>query len=231
MSLLINNDLIWVSIPKCASFSIETTLFKSNLNITPYSEYKYLIREKKMHAHYQLSTLFNEFGRKETVCITRDWLDRWVSGLEFLWKSINKDGINTIIAWEDVSNDFIYNTFNKEFSNILYTKSHNEWKSIFDKNIVKKGYDISNKFTDFSMLCVLLSQNYWKENKACTYEFNIKEIHKFEEFIQKRYSVSFKIPHLNSTKKIKNKIEINDELKNYLWNVFEKPFEKRNALI
>jgi hypothetical protein len=81
------------------------------------------------------------------------------------------------------------------------------------------------------VLCVLQSENHWKENQPSTYEFDIKEIHKFEEFIEKRYGVSFKIPHLNSTPKIKNKIEINDELKNYLWNVFEKPFEKRNSLI
>ena len=40
MSLLINNDLIWVSIPKCASISIETALLNSNLNITKFSEYE-----------------------------------------------------------------------------------------------------------------------------------------------------------------------------------------------
>jgi hypothetical protein len=64
-----------------------------------------------------------------------------------------------------------------------------------------------------------------------TYEFDIKELHKFEEFIQKRYGVSFKLKHLNSTPKVKNKIVINDELKNHLWNVFEKPFERTNKLL
>ena len=76
-----------------------------------------------------------------------------------------------------------------------------------------------------------MSQKHWKENQPCTYEFNIKELYKFEEFIQKRYRISFNLEHLNSTLKIKNKIKINDELKNHLWNVFEKPFERTNKLL
>jgi hypothetical protein len=226
MSLLINNDLIWVSIPKCASVSIEKALLNSNLDFKINTEYKYNLEKLKQHGHIKSSKLFNEFGRKETVCITRDWFDRWLSGLEFVWQHLINHNQTMIVDWEDVDNNFIYNTFNNNFGKTIYYNTN--WDDIINKLI--KNLD-ETKPTIMPVLCVFMSENHWKENQPCTYEFDIKELHKFEEFIEKRYGVSFKIPHLNSTPKIKNKIEINDELKNHLWNVFEKPFEKRNSLI
>jgi hypothetical protein len=227
MSLLINDDLIWISVPKCASISIERALINSELDIKLQSEYKYVFERKGMHGHITKSALINEFGIHPTVCITRNWLDRWLSGIEFIWQNLIKENQTTIIDWEDVDNNFIYNTFNSDFFKILHYTHYNEWYLGLNK-LLKTNTDTMELA---QVLCVLQSENHWKENQPSTYEFDIKEIHKFEEFIEKRYGVSFKIPHLNSTPKIKNKIEINDELKNYLWNVFEKPFEKRNSLI
>jgi hypothetical protein len=227
MSLLINDDLIWISTPKCASLSIEHALINSDLDIKMYSEYKYSLQKLNKHGHFTKSVLFNEFGTHPTVCITRDWFDSWLSGLEFIWSRILNANLIPIIDWSELDNKFIYKTFDIEFSNKLhYTDQYDE---LFRKLINNPIVEINENVT--AVLSVLLSQNYWKENQPCTYEFNIKEIYKFEEFIQKRYGVTFNIPHLNSTPKLKNKIEINDELKNYLWNVFEKPFEKRNSLI
>jgi hypothetical protein len=231
MSLLINNDLIWISIPKCASMSIERELLESNLNIKIYSEYKYGLIKKKRHGHILKSALFNEFGTHPTVCITRNWLDKWVSSLEFVWQRLTMNNYSPIIQWEDIDNQFIYNTFDTNFvKNLYYTDDWSDNLKKLINNPLQLETDNNSQHIN-SLLATMVSQNYWKENQPCTYEFDIKEIHKFEEFIQKRYGVSFKIPHLNSTPKIKNKIEINDELKNHLWNIFEKPFEKRNALI
>jgi hypothetical protein len=177
--------------------------------------------------HFTKSVLFNEFGTHPTVCITRDWFDKWLSALEFIWTRILKANLTPIIDWNEIDNQFIYKTFDINFSKKLhYTDQYDE---LFRKLIIDS--DIINNPITSAVVVALLSQNYWKGNQPCTYEFDIKELHKFEEFIQKRYGVSFNLEHLNSTPKIKNKIEINDELKNHLWNVFEKPFEKRNSLI
>jgi hypothetical protein len=227
MSLLINEDLIWISVPKCASLSIEHALINADLDIKLLSEYKYPHRTNLIHGHYRKSQLFNEFGIKETICVNRDWVDRWISALEHIWGRMLYANLTPIINWNEVDNQFIYKTFDIDFSKKLYyTDQYNE---LYKKLINNPNVEINE--TTFAVMLVLLSQNYWKENQPCTYEFNIKEIYKFEEFIQKRYEVSFNLKHLNSTPKIKNKIEINDELKNHLWNVFEKPFEKRKTLI
>jgi hypothetical protein len=136
------------------------------------------------------------------------------------------NGHSPKIQWEEIDNNFIYNTFDNDFGKTMYYNTN--WDDSFNK--LNSTFDES-KPTITPILCVFMSQNHWKENQPCTYEFDIKELHKFEEFIQKRYGVSFKLKHLNSTPKVKNKIVVNDELKNHLWNVFEKPFERTNKLL
>lgn len=225
MSLLINNDLIWISVPKCASVSIETALIDSEIDIRLLPDHRYNYEKKNLHSHIRKDIIFNEFGIHPTVCITRDWFDKWLSGLEFIWTYILSKNLTPIINWNELDNNFIYKTFDINF----YKDLHNMKFEIFKRLINNPIIEI-NKLNP-EVLVVLLSQNYWKGNQPCTYEFDIKEIHKFEEFIQKKYNIPFNIPHINSTPKLKNKIEINDELKNHIWNVFEKPFEKRNQLI
>ena len=230
MSLLINDDLIWISVPKCASISIEKSLLNSDLNIKYYYGYRYLHHIESQHTHYPKFKLFDYFGIKETICVNRDWIDRWISALEYLWSIFNFLKINPLIEWEEIDNEFIINTFNSEFGKVLTHTSN--WDNILLKllknseNIIDGNINNTSKY-----LGVFMSQKHWKENQPCTYEFNIKELYKFEEFIQKRYRISFNLEHLNSTLKIKNKIKINDELKNHLWNVFEKPFERTNKLL
>ena len=225
MSLLINNDLIWISVPKCASVSIETALIDSEIDIRLLPDHRYNYEKKNLHSHIRKDIIFNEFGIHPTVCITRDWFDKWLSGLEFIWTYILSKNLTPIINWNELDNNFIYKTFDINF----YKDLHNMKFEIFKRLINNPIIEI-NKLNP-EVLVVLLSQNYWKGNQPCTYEFDIKEIHKFEEFIQKKYNIPFNIPHINSTPKLKNKIEINDELKNHIWNVFEKPFKKQNQLI
>ena len=55
MSLLINNELIWVSIPKNASFSIEHALKNSKLEI----------KESKFYNEYRLKNDLNNESNKE----------------------------------------------------------------------------------------------------------------------------------------------------------------------
>jgi hypothetical protein len=80
-------------------------------------------------------------------------------------------------------------------------------------------------------LCIFGSKNFWTENEKCTYEFDITEIDKFIDFINDRFGVKLEINKMNDTKKIKNKIEVNDELKTFLWDTFESRFVKKGNLV
>lgn len=225
MSICINNDLIWVSIPRCASLTIEKALLNSKLNVSLFNE---IAGDKvENHMHYQLYNLYEHYGRLETVCITRDWFDRWLSALRYFWKSLKNYKLTPIIEWEDIDNDFIYEYFNKSFSDVIYNS--NSFENTFLLFLKNKNNYISNE-NIFNLIKIFSSQNQIKCNESCTYEFDIKNINQFEIFIQNRYNIDFKLLHLNSSENIPNKIIINDELKDFIWNVFESRFEKNKKL-
>ena len=99
MSILINNNLIWVSIPRCASLSIEKTLMNiKELKTKHFLDYNNLILQNKIdekipfHYHIPLDLLYRRFGKKESICITRNWFERWMSSFEHIFKALeNKD--------------------------------------------------------------------------------------------------------------------------------------------
>lgn len=223
MSLLINNELIWVSIPKCASMSIEDALLKSNLDIKRHS---YSIKSEPLHTHIGINKLKEEFGNKETICIKRDWFEKWLSAIQFCFETIiPSDGNLPIKKWEDIDNDFIYSIFTDEFVNLLYSEKTDALQECYTKLILN-----GNK-TETNRLSALFSQNYWKENNKCTYEFDIKEMHRFVDFIENKFGERLEIHKINENPKTKSKLILDDELKNFVWEKFEKRFNKKNYLL
>lgn len=226
MSICINNDLIWVAIPRCAIYSVQTALLNSDLNIKLYSEYERdfkTLHDSDMHAHFKVNTLKNEFGDKETICVKRNWIERWVSGFEHIFNYLHKLGYSTKISPQDIDNNYIYNTVNNEFVNLLY----GDTIKIFE---ILSNDKFDMEFYNDGMFRIILSQNFWKLNKPCTYEFDINELDKMQEFLKKRYNTDVTIPKLNSTPKVMNKIVINDDLKNWIWDLFERRYTVNNLI-
>ena len=233
MSHLINNELIWVSIPKCASFSIEAALRESKLKLELIDE-----NDQTTHFHTPLNRCLEQWGNKETICITRDWLSRWLSALNYTWDNIEFENkyYTPIRKWEDVDNEYLYKTFNTTFLNELHMISDSIGK--YGKNSAMKSCWFSlvneepNPLWSLSPgIDTLISQRFYKSNKKCTYEFDISEIDKFTDFIEDRFGERLIIQNTNRSSKRQNKIIVNDELKSFIWNNFEKRFDKKNVLI
>ena len=154
-----------------------------------------------------------------------------MSALNFIWDKIEyESSFELICKWENLDNEFLYKIIDTDFLNNLYLVD-NEFiglKNCFLK-LVKEKYEPSNKITN--TLVTLVSLKYFKSNKKCTYEFDIKEIDKFVDFIENRFGERLIIKNTNQSTKRPNKIIINDELKSFIWENFEKRFEKTNQLI
>jgi hypothetical protein len=224
VSHLINNELIWVSNPKCASFSIETALRNSKLKLEIYDP-----NTITDHYHVPLNECLLTWGNKETICITRDWLSKWLSALNYVWDTIEiYTNYTPICKWEDIDNEFIYKTFDTDFLNHLHLINEYGYKTCFLK-MVKEKDEPSNR--DSNGMTTLISERYYKSNKKCTYEFDIKEIDKFTDFIEERFGERLIIETTNQSTKRINKIVIDDKLKQWIWKNFEKRFEKNNHLI
>lgn len=236
MSVCINNDLIWISIPRCASHSIERALLESNLNLKFYKDYTPSTLNGE-HTHITLNKLYSFYGIKETICVKRDWFERWISGLKHMWFTLTFNGLTPLVSWDELDNDFIFKNITIEYCNLL----HSVVDSDFQENTEAINF-LNFKFSKTSPLevklnsqilipNVLLSQNYWLNNNHCTYEFDINEIDKFKNFIYNRYGIYLKIEHLNHSSQPKNKIIMNEELRNWVWENFEDRFTKSKNLI
>lgn len=229
MGYLINDNLIWINNPKCASFSIEDGLLNSNLKLKKY----FIPFKEHLHSHVPLNDCLNYFGSKESVCISRDWFDKWLSALNYIWDKIESQSEYTpICKWEDINNEIIYNIFDNEFIDKLYSFNHDIFLECFKKLLKNDSKNIINiPKENVGIMSTLIPERYWKSNQNCTYEFDIKELDKFIDFIENRFGEKLILEKKNSSSKRSNKIIINDELKSFVWERFEKRFEKTNRLV
>lgn len=226
MAYLINDDLIWIATPKCASVSIEAALLNSNLKLKKYNE----LFTKELHIHPPLNSCLIQFGLKESVSITRDWFAKWLSSLNFIWDMIEfKTEYTPICKWEDLNNKIIYNIFNDEFVNKLYSFGDENYLECYLKLLKNNTESVPSGI--HGTIATIVSERFWKSNQKCTYEFDIKEVDKFTNFIENRFGEKLIIENNNVSTKRPNKIILNEELKSFVWEKFEKPFEKRNQLI
>jgi hypothetical protein len=229
MGYLINDNLIWIMNPKCASNSIESALLNSNLKLRRFNEHF----KKDRHIHASLNQCLNVFGKKESVCINRNWFEKWLSALNFIWDNIEAHKEFTpICKWKDINNEVIYNIFDNEFINILYSLEEDSTKKCFLKLLKSDTtYNIDVHERIFGIVGTLIPDTYWKSNQKCTHEFDIRELDKFVKFIEDKFGEKLIIEKKNTSTKRLNNIIVNDELKSFVWEKFEKRFEKRNQLI
>jgi len=233
MSLLINKELIWVSIPRCASSSIEMAFVDSDLYFEHinYPNFKEMlvtnnVKDNLYHSHFKLSELKKVFGNKESFCIRRDWFERWISALKYFWDHAENKNLEPVIKYEDIDNEFIYRTFDKNFSNdLLSTNGFSECSSKLIKDIKKQPKHLQRTSHLF------LSQYYWTDNINCDYEFDINNLDGAEKLIKEKFNYEIKFLQANISSNRKNKLIYNNELKNHIWDMFEKPFSKNKKIL
>ena len=154
--------------------------------------------------------------------------------INFIWDVLEKNSLEPLYKWEDLTNEHIYKIFNTDFMNYLNIGNKDGYQECFMKFTRKKKEEVL-EIHDIQRIieipCTLISEKYWKNNQQCTYEFDIKDLNKFVSFIEDRFGERLIIERENESTKKPNKLIINDELKSFVWEKFEKTYEKRNQLI
>ena len=75
-----------------------------------------------------------EFGDKKSICIKRDWFERWLSSLQYILVNMyDIHGSELIRKWEDVDNQFIYDIFTDDVLNTFHLRDQNPDEVFYSK--------------------------------------------------------------------------------------------------
>jgi len=243
----IEKKLILLNNPRCASHTTENSIINSSLSYqylhsmgesynngyaicesTNILDFKRLNKQYE-HLHVALIDMYKNFGRHQSVGITRDYTDRFLSSLKFLYKYYEINGFEMVVTPEEVDNEFVKKTITKDFINLLEM-------GLDDNGDLLKGRFIKNNnnytnLSSFSRTLMIINSNKWlTSGEKVTYEFDINELYKFKNFIENEFDKEIIISseRLNNSDSIKfPNLILNQDLRDYIWNTIEKKYHNK----
>lgn len=228
MSVLVENDLLWLANPKCAAKSIYQGLIDSDLQITHSIEFTKIAEKNRWNGtfnmiHLRLDYLKSEFGNKKSFCVTRDYFDRFLSALSYIYDDIMFYNLTPIIPYNEIDNDFLYNFITDD---LIY-----ELENSMFMEVERRFITANPKITECLLpIPCLFSNGYMKSGFKVEYEFDISEINKLEMFLSERYNKIVSFPKMNESIKKESNIVKNDKLREFIWNKFEKKYHKKSLI-
>lgn len=231
--ILIENDIIFLSVPKNASMSVHFALEESDFKIEPTFNQDHLIKvmleqnpdhyrgnkhKIKVHAHYTTATTYSFLKRKlPTIFIKRDYLERFLSAVNYIFNfRIPLAYPELLDTLEIVDNNWLYKNFNKDIIN-----------SIIRYDPIEVSTDIKTETLEDKVHKHIISslKKYVKKN------IKIETLSPFKEPFPKNKYINFKM--LDSQEIYKSGYEpkyifdINelDKLEEFLLSKYEKKIE------
>jgi hypothetical protein len=213
--MVINDKLVFIPIPKNASWSVEDTCIDYQVdlkypNILWENSVKLGLKNKNIHIHTSISYLLDSFGSDyEYVCILRDSTDRFISGWKYFIEAItiicNIDDAKKI---KEYDNEFVmtfikenYEEFSKSFTSPSIRKKL--FIKLIDKLNIFEIESISDEFIKKYEMHIfsLMSQHLWIDNdKVNVKKFSFNNLTEFEDYLSKKLNLDFKLIHKNKTK-------------------------------
>jgi hypothetical protein len=193
--MLINNEYVFLPIPKNASTSVLYSIIKWKIPFDFGSESynKWMESESNSftnfnHQHFLINFYKEKFPQKKIIGIKRDASSRFISALKYMIYQVKLNNVNIKYDFENLSEDEIIEIFSNIFFELnkltFYSanETHPHYNPVF-KDITKKY--ISND-TNFNLIWLLnfTSQYYWGLNE-CDIIFDIKNLNEFELLIKK----------------------------------------------
>ena len=213
--MVINDKLVFIPIPKNASWSMEDTCVEYGLDLKYSSKiwenYVKLDDTKiEKHLHSTINDLLERFGTNfNYICIIRDSTDRFISAWRYFIEAMT-NSINDTLGEKikNVGNEFVMNFIKENHMEFCNAYSSLESRQsllikLVDKLGISKEYNIDKGFVD--RYCVhifsFVSQYQWITNdKVTVKQFDFNNLKELEDFISKKLNMNFKLIHKNKTK-------------------------------
>jgi hypothetical protein len=194
--ILIENELIFLSVPKNASMAVHYALEESTINFKPTFPHDMMVNmiletnpkhfsennhKIKIHPHYTTAEVYSNIKKKlPTIFIKREYSERFLSALNYIFN------FKILLAYPEfaniihfIDNEWIYkNITNDVIENI---KIYNPTDMSFEKNKIDSPGDLVSK-------CIVNSLNKFIKNKV-----SIEKISPYNQPFPKNKYINFKI--------------------------------------
>lgn len=155
--MLIENDIAFIAIPKCASISVHWAFEQSDVKIEPtfFNEstdfpngykmpknirgYNHAWKKIKSHRHQSIAEVYTILQKKvNTITIKRDYCKRFLSSFYYLFGHWIKEAYGLQYIPNAITNDFIYEYFTDEIVDYIKSMIQNSKNFELDKKMKLK---------------------------------------------------------------------------------------------
>jgi hypothetical protein len=219
--MLINNDFVFLPIPKNASTSIVYSVMKWGIDVDFGSTHlnKIMLSEFKndsefWHPHYSIDFLKDKFKNKKIIGIERNSTDRFISALKYMINRCRLENVNLKYDFENLFEDNVIQIFTEifiELNNCILPKDPKKLENIIERYL-------SDDYLKFNKMYLLnfTSQYFWGLND-CDIIIDIKNLNEFESHI-KKFKSAFNLIKSNTGDKVNLKITKTEKLNIFVNN-------------
>ncbi len=221
--MLVNNKFIYLNLPRCASTSFHIACLKHKLDIKYYDSRiqsmnptqlefdsnNEIIADNLTHAHEKLINLKRKFGNDiAVIAVKRDPYDRYIS----LWKHIIDElyrvgKMDTFEIFKSLKTDELMDYSSDDL--ISNETKYSKIKEFFKKNKVKD----SGPYVTAMMFMMMSPTSHYHHHDPSIIWFDIKELHKLEDWVSNTLNINFKLEKVNSSQHFECDIINNDYFK------------------
>ena len=258
--MVINNQVVFIPIPKNASWSVEDACIKYKFDLKyPHVLWENSIRLNKkpnQHLHSTIESITYAYGTNfEYVCIIRDSTDRFISAWKFFIGIMiyefplipQRDSV--IDKIKNLNNTFVINFIKDNYNDFINVYGVIDIRQkllskLLDKmeimDYYKSDVDFATKYTSSENfikkyalhMLTFITQYKWISNPNIKVkQFNFKELHKFENYISEKFNVDFKLEYSNVNKLDYTAVTKTDELIEFVDVYIDGMYKKTNSLI
>jgi hypothetical protein len=182
------------------------------------------LQNSPKHLHVRLNEMYTYFGRHDSVGITRDYFDKFLSSLRYFYNIAQNSNLSMIRSADDVDNRFIIEVFDHGFFNISENRM-DETHILMNRLVEKDSIDFVSKF---NFPIVFNSIMWWNSGNELTHGFDISELDKFKGFIENKFNKEIMLEDKNRHPHVKfPNLIINEELKGHIWKIVEKKYHTK----
>lgn len=244
--MVINDSVVFIPIPKNASWSVEDTCIKYGFNlkypmVAWENEIKLGIKNPQKHAHASTSFLIDVFGTNyEYICIIRNSTDRFISAWKYFIEAMIKEfPEEASTKLKKLDNKFIIDFFTENFIKFKAAYSSFDIRAeLLEKLLTKIGlnkyYEIGKDFKKRYAIHILsfTSQYHWTESNLVNIKkFDFNKLENFEKYLSDKFKVDFKLIHTNKSKLDYCAIEKTPELIEFVEKYIDGSIKLKKSII